>query len=207
MPSFEIQNAMPFRVEAERFCACEYLPATSSKRSQRQRAQNRGAYPLNWRGVSNRVKAVAGWRCECCGHPRKPRNGADACDAMCLHADDGKRRTLTTHHLDMNPENCDDSNLVALCWTCHARVQSRLDWAQFNFVDKSPSWRGDLPDFLSRRREDFLSFVESLDERQPRVSVKRNAAARSMNGASKTARVRKPRPNDVYASQSRLALF
>ena len=185
----ENQKAMPFRVETTQFCACENLPRLP-KRRQSQRANGKGEYPFNWRGISDKVKRLAGGRCECCGHPRTPKGGSDVCDAMCVHPDDGKKRTLTVHHLDMNPGNCEYSNLVALCWTCHARVQSRLDWTQLDFMDVVEDWRGEYPRYLISRRDEFVSFVKGMDAERKRFISPRSAAAAAKPSVAKVAKIR-----------------
>ena len=56
-------------------------------------------YPPDWDEIARQVKDAAGWRCEHCQAPHDPASG----------------HTLTVHHLDGNPMNCDWDNLVALC--------------------------------------------------------------------------------------------
>ena len=68
----------------------------------------RDLYPDNWLDIALAVKRRAGWRCERCGRPHDPEAGY----------------TLTVHHLDGNPQNCADDNLVALCQRCHLHVQN-----------------------------------------------------------------------------------
>ena len=53
---------------------------------------------------------------------------------------DGKQRTLTVHHLDMDPSNCNDYNLVALCQACPLRTQSRFDLHQICLVGTEPDY-------------------------------------------------------------------
>ncbi len=66
-------------------------------------------YPDNWGDIAKDIKERAGWRCEHCGHEHDPATG----------------HTLTVHHLDMHPPNCDYTNLVALCQRCHLHVQAK----------------------------------------------------------------------------------
>lgn len=68
-----------------------------------------GDYPVNWPEIATMIKAVAGWHCEHCGHVD----------------DHATRHTLTVHHLDRDPANCDYTNLVALCQRCHLHIQAR----------------------------------------------------------------------------------
>ena len=121
-------------------------------RGQRQRAAGKGEYPANWREIASRVKTAAGWRCEHCGHPHETSVARSECDDGCTHPRDGKQRMLTVHHLNMDPSDCSDANLVALCQACHLRVQSQIDPHQFRLD-------GDLreePEWLRRRLQVML---------------------------------------------------
>lgn len=73
---------------------------------------DRSRYPADWEEIALEVKAAAGWRCAACGKQcRKPGQKLDT-----------HRRTLTVHHIDMNPGNCSMENLIALCAPCHLRA-------------------------------------------------------------------------------------
>jgi len=69
----------------------------------------RDLYPSNWPAISIRIKTIAGWKCEYCGAV----TGA------------GLFR-LETHHIDGNPQNNADSNLIALCALHHNRVHGMM---------------------------------------------------------------------------------
>lgn len=69
-----------------------------------------GDYPQNWREIAQSVKDLAGWKCIRCNHPHEPALGY----------------TLTVHHLDLNPANCQWWNLAALCQRCHLHIQSKV---------------------------------------------------------------------------------
>ena len=204
------QTEMPFGLLTSASCDCAKLSRVRSLRAQRQRASGKGKYPLNWLGVANKVKENAGWRCECCRHPRKNRNAKDACDALCVHPADGKKRSLAVHHLDMRPENCEWWNLVALCDSCHMRVQGRLDWAQMSMSDASAAWGESLPSWLAVRRKGFL---EARQDRAiaPRGSLR--AAAADIRPVAQT--VKAPRAEDAkplegadgFGTQPRLPLM
>ena len=71
-------------------------------------------YPANWNEIAQKVKDESDWICEHCGHPHDPTSG----------------HCLTVHHLDMDPVNCDASNLVALCQKCHLHIQARYSPGQ-----------------------------------------------------------------------------
>lgn len=69
----------------------------------------RHRYPDNWDEIATQVKEEAGWKCgKQCRRPGEPF--------------DTHRNTLTVHHRDHTPENCERSNLVALCAPCHLRA-------------------------------------------------------------------------------------
>jgi len=86
-----------------------------------------GEYPEDWDEIALEIKRAAGWKCEHCGHNHEPETGY----------------TLTTHHLDAIKENCERSNLVALCQRCHLRFQN---------VDlKKQGWLFGMPDWLAQK--------------------------------------------------------
>jgi predicted HNH restriction endonuclease len=62
---------------------------------------HRHLYPANWDEIAAGVKAAAGHRCAACESPGDGRN------------------SLGVHHVNMTPGDCQPSNLVALCWSCH----------------------------------------------------------------------------------------
>lgn len=98
---------------------------------------DRRLYPHNWEEIATAVKNEVGWRCEECDRPcrmpgetleslvfRLPNQWLD--DLELSAEDDGNtpkltRFVLTVAHLDHRPENCDRSNLKALCAPCHCR--------------------------------------------------------------------------------------
>lgn len=64
-------------------------------------------YPENWNEVADRIKDLAGWRCESCSSPSVPG------------------RILTVHHAVVSdPAECSDWNLAALCQVCHLRAHA-----------------------------------------------------------------------------------
>ena len=128
---------------------------SSKKRTQRQRANGKGPYPSDWSAIAGSIKDTAGWRCERCGHPHETSIARVQCDDRCTHAPDGKQRMLTVHHLDMDPSNCQPSNLVALCQSCHLSIQTRVDWLQ--------SYMFDLPNWMEWRHEQVRRLVHSYE--------------------------------------------
>ena len=95
---------------------------------------NRALYPDNWDSIAQQVKAEADWTCEACGRTcRKPGESQiqfmariqtarlSECLVIQEYLAHPKRWVLTVAHLDHRPENCDRSNLKALCAPCHCR--------------------------------------------------------------------------------------
>lgn len=95
---------------------------------------NRSLYPANWEEIALQVKNESNWTCEHCGkrckHPeetalgfieRIQTNRLSECPVVAEFVSHPKRWVLTVAHLDHCPENCDRSNLRALCAPCHCR--------------------------------------------------------------------------------------
>jgi hypothetical protein len=81
-------------------------------------------YPVNWNEIATRIKDLARWCCEHCGHPHDPEDGY----------------TLTVHHLDGDLANCAWENLVALCQRCHLRWQNTWQPGQSVMAFARPEW-------------------------------------------------------------------
>ena len=64
-------------------------------------------YPPNWKEIASQVKTEAKGLCQRCGW---------VCDGS------SRDRFLQVHHWDMQPENNDRLNLVALCPRCHLEL-------------------------------------------------------------------------------------
>lgn len=74
--------------------------------------ENKYRYPKNWKQIRESILVRAGNCCEFCGvenhtYRFNSKTGKNA------------RIVLTIAHLDHTPENCDPSNLRALCQRCH----------------------------------------------------------------------------------------
>jgi len=69
----------------------------------------RHLYPNDWDEIAKRIKAKAHWCCEACGVSNGPAPFV-----------------LTVHHIDFNPQNNEDDNLIALCQRCHLKIQARI---------------------------------------------------------------------------------
>lgn len=85
------------------------------------RPENRDRYPADWKAISDDIRfARADGRCECRGEC-----GRNTHIGRCPNVHNGRaygtgsRVILTVAHLDHTPENCDPSNLRAMCQGCH----------------------------------------------------------------------------------------
>lgn len=88
------------------------------------RPENKARYPKNWKQIRQQILERAGNRCEFCGvenHSLRYRGEAKY-DGFGLPP---VKVVLTIAHLDHHPENCDPSNLRALCQRCHNRYDAK----------------------------------------------------------------------------------
>jgi 5-methylcytosine-specific restriction endonuclease McrA len=82
-------------------------------------SMNRALYPDNWEEIALEVKIAANWRCQACTkHCLEPHQVYEAHKA---NISAWATYTLTVHHIDHVPANCDRTNLIALCAPCHRR--------------------------------------------------------------------------------------
>jgi 5-methylcytosine-specific restriction endonuclease McrA len=72
-------------------------------------------YPPNWPAISRRVRERDGNRCRWCG----------AGEGL-FDLDTGQPVLLTAMHLDGDPWNCEEWNLVAACRPCHVAYDAPL---------------------------------------------------------------------------------
>lgn len=90
------------------------------------RPEMRPLYPTDWPVISRRIRHErAQNQCECdgrCGRHGEPcpaRNGE-------AHPVTGSRVILTVAHLDHDPANCSEDNLLAMCQRCHLAYDAEL---------------------------------------------------------------------------------
>jgi hypothetical protein len=99
------------------------------------RPENKARYPRDWKTVVvPRIRARSGNRCECTGQCGRmhgvPFDGAalgNRCgqwNGMPIDDIEGPQIVLTVAHLDHQPENCADENLLHLCQGCHNRYDA-----------------------------------------------------------------------------------
>ncbi|MBA7699771.1 hypothetical protein ES703_108474 [subsurface metagenome] len=72
------------------------------------RPDTKALYPPNWPEISQACIERANRICQGCGR-------SDRTDDI----------VLTSHHIDYDPSNCADDNLVCLCQGCHLRRQGK----------------------------------------------------------------------------------
>lgn len=86
------------------------------------RREEMARYPANWPAISLGIRARAEGRCECTGHCGLHRGRR--CEE--IEGEPAKwargKVILTVAHLDHAPEHVEDSNLRAMCPTCHLRL-------------------------------------------------------------------------------------
>lgn len=119
------------------------------------RPENKNRYPKNWAEISHRIRFDrAKGKCEKCGVPNYELGGRDKNgrwhkvwateeslaglrwpkpgeEWWCGTKENSRllrivRIVLTVAHLDNVPENCTDENLLALCQSCHLRLDHAL---------------------------------------------------------------------------------
>ena len=100
------------------------------------KAENRAKYPKEWRLISRLIRKYrASDNCECrgqCGEDHGAENDQWAADLgkRCLarngerHPVSGSKVVLTVAHIDQDPTNNRETNLLALCQRCHNRLDS-----------------------------------------------------------------------------------
>ena len=85
-----------------------------------------GEYPNNWSEISENIRVRAGQRCECTGECGLHRGQRCAeLDGMDAKFASGKV-VLTVAHRNHYPPDCRDENLLAMCNTCHLRMDTVL---------------------------------------------------------------------------------
>lgn len=86
------------------------------------RPENRARYPKDWKAISHRIRFDrAEGRCECTGECGLDHGGRCAALHGEPHPTTGSTVVLTTMHLNHEPEDCGDENLMAGCQQCHNR--------------------------------------------------------------------------------------
>ena len=82
------------------------------------RPENKKRYPSNWKEIRTSILERARNHCEFCGRENHTWFFNEKTKKMV-------RVVLTVAHLDHTPENCDPSNLRALCQRCHNQYDAK----------------------------------------------------------------------------------
>jgi 5-methylcytosine-specific restriction endonuclease McrA len=122
-------------------------------------------YPANWSEIAATVKQAAGYRCNRCGLKCLPPHNSYR------HLDLSLRRKLSAqvHHLDGNPAQNDQSNLVCLCSGCHLRMHRHRPQptpGQLSLKLNLPKVRKPC-----KQRQNWQLTLADLIDRLPRLSV------------------------------------
>jgi hypothetical protein len=82
--------------------------------------ENIKRYPANWNEISKDIRFNrAGNKCEKCGIQNYIYINKYTREICLRDESNAIRVVLTVAHLDHQPENCDYSNLMAMCQKCH----------------------------------------------------------------------------------------
>lgn len=82
--------------------------------------ENKHRYPINWKEISEDIRFNrAKNKCEVCGAINYSYVNKYTRELCTQDEDDAIQIILTVAHLDHIPENCDYSNLKAMCQKCH----------------------------------------------------------------------------------------
>lgn len=78
-------------------------------------------YPDNWNEIATKLKEKADWKCSHCQMQCiKPND-----DVSSLTISERRRRTLSVHHANYQPEDNRQENLICLCSGCHLAQHTR----------------------------------------------------------------------------------
>ena len=101
----------------------------------------RSLYPPDWRAISLRIRERDKWRCRWCA----ARQGEP-------HPVTGSRVVLTVAHLNHEPSDCREANLLSLCQKCHNDYDRPMRQAHAR-VTRAAKKGGQLPLPLPKERE------------------------------------------------------
>jgi hypothetical protein len=120
------------------------------------RPENAARYPKDWKTVVvPRIRARSGGRCECTGQCGINHGlTTESYGVRCQRRDRDPIEVgvakpfivLTVMHLDHQPENCADENLLHACQSCHNRYDAPVRAAGIKARRKALNADGDLFD-------------------------------------------------------------
>ena len=112
--------------------------------------ENRKRYPANWKDIRKDILKRADNKCEFCGIENYAIR------------EKGSKVVLTIAHLDHTPENCDYSNLRALCQRCHNRYDAKhRAETRRKAVEQMPKWNASVGLQLTIDYEDIEADTEA----------------------------------------------
>lgn len=76
-------------------------------------------YPDDWKAIAREIKVKANWICQHCGIKCWEPHQVAAAHSKNVRT--WAQFTLTVHHKDHYPPNCEPDNLIALCAPCHRK--------------------------------------------------------------------------------------
>ena len=77
----------------------------------------RERYLADWKKIARKIKVKSGWRCAIC------KASFAETQLTFPQLQIKKRNWLSVHHIDENPHNNEDQNLITLCTLCHLKVE------------------------------------------------------------------------------------
>ena len=81
-----------------------------------------GKYPGNWDSIKQVILNRAKFRCEQC-----EKKDHDTPRPPLFYVDETISRGFRVHHKDRDKSNCDQSNLIYLCRTCHGEAHRKMN--------------------------------------------------------------------------------
>lgn len=119
------------------------------------RPENAARYPKNWKTeVVPRIRARSGNRCECTGQCGRLHSGdftetiqrvrCGVWNGMPIDEIEGPKIVLTVMHLNHQPEDCRDENLLHACQGCHNRYDAPVRAAGIKARRHAQRASGDL---------------------------------------------------------------
>ena len=147
------------------------------------RESEKARYPKDWPAISKRIRRRARNRCECrgeCGLRHFKQDGKQIdvpsfgpeiefkvfrCAAVNgkPHPVTGSKVVLTVMHLNHQPEDVRDENLMAGCQRCHNRYDAPVRAAGIKSRKRAASAVGDLFEPLPMAPSTRLSMLRALD--------------------------------------------
>ncbi|MEM9136596.1 MAG: hypothetical protein AAGB01_04515 [Cyanobacteria bacterium P01_F01_bin.42] len=163
---------------------------------------DRSLYPDNWDELALKIKTEANWHCTECGRPcRQPGESFDDFLKRCWSPNlemqyptyelEGDQRIskagrfkLTVAHLDHEPQNCDRTNLKALCAPCHGTYDlKQMGRKRVLKAERAGQLR--LEDTLNGRQLALISEPVVYQRVDPRSGGRRTMVRKPLDGGER----------------------